>query len=63
MQGGGGHSNTQSTRVVHFGLADAASVDELTVRWIGGVTETFTGAAPNGRYRLVEGSGAAVATP
>ena len=59
VEGGGGHSNTQQTRVVHFGLADNESIDSLTVRWIGGDTEAFTGAAPNARYRLVEGSGTA----
>ena len=58
IRGGTGHSNTQSTRVVHFGLADLETIDEVTVRWVGGGTETITGLAPNGRYRVVEGSGA-----
>ena len=43
--------------VVHFGLADETSIDEVTVRWVGGGTETITGLAPNGRCRVVEGSG------
>jgi hypothetical protein len=33
----------------------------VTVRWVGGATETFTGAAANARFKLVEGSGKAVA--
>jgi hypothetical protein len=53
----------QSSHWLHFGLDDAAAVDEVTVRWLGGATETFTGAAPGGRYRLVEGTGAASALP
>jgi hypothetical protein len=59
VQGGGGHSNTQSTRVVHFGLGGAAAIESVTVRWMGGTTETFAGAAAGGRWRLVEGTGAA----
>ncbi len=60
VRGGGGHSNNQSSRVVHFGLADLETIDEVTVRWVGGVEETISGLAPNGRYRVVEGSGAGV---
>ncbi len=60
VKGGGGHSNTQSTRVVHFGLADEQDIDAVTVRWVGGDTETIEGLAPNGRYRVVEGSGTGV---
>ena len=57
VRGGGGHSNTQSTRVVHFGLADLDAIDEVTVRWVGGDTEVIGGLEPRGRYRVVEGSG------
>jgi hypothetical protein len=57
VRGGTGHSNTQSTRVVHFGLADVETIDEVTVRWVGGGTETIGGLAPNGRYRVIEGTG------
>jgi len=59
VRGGGGHSNAQSSAVVHFGLGTETAVGSLTVRWAGGGTETFTGVAPGGRYLLVEGSGAA----
>ncbi len=57
IRGGGGHSNTQNSRVVHFGLAQHTAVDELTVRWVGGATETITGCTPGARQRIVEGSG------
>ncbi|MBN1945978.1 MAG: VCBS repeat-containing protein [Bradymonadales bacterium] len=57
IKGGGGHSNTQSTRVVHFGLDQLEIIDQVTVRWVGGDTETITGLQPNGRYLVVEGSG------
>ena len=57
VKGGGGHSNTQSTRIVHFGLADETSLDQVTVRWPNGTEESIAGLAPNGRYRVEEGSG------
>jgi len=63
VKGGGGHSNTQSTQVVHFGLGEAAAVDSLRVRWVGGAWEEFAGVQPRGRYLLVEGSGAAEPLP
>jgi hypothetical protein len=56
VHGGGGRAN-QGSRVVHFGLGGESDIDEATVRWVGGATETITGLAPNGRYRVVEGSG------
>ena len=56
VRAGGGH-NAQSDRIVHFGLGDNTAIDEVTVRWVGGSTETITGLAPNGRYRVIEGSG------
>ena len=60
VKGGGGHSNQQSTLVVHFGLADETAIDEVTVRWAGGELEAITGLEPGGRYRVVEGSGTGV---
>jgi hypothetical protein len=35
----------------------------VTVRWLGGAVETFTGVSPKGRYKLVEGAGTAVMVP
>jgi hypothetical protein len=43
----------------HFGLGDAAKVEAIQVRWPSGAEEKFPGVAANGRYLLVEGSGAA----
>jgi len=57
VQGGGGHSNTQHSRIVHFGLAQNTEIDEVTVRWVGGDTETISGIEPNHRYLVVEGTG------
>jgi len=51
----------QSSKRLHFGLGAAASVDGVTVRWPNGDQERFTGLEVNGRYRLVQGSGAAEA--
>jgi hypothetical protein len=58
VRDGGGHGNAQQTHWLHFGLGDAA-VDSVEVRWppLGGkpgATETFTGVAARGRYRIVE---------
>ncbi len=61
VEGGGGHSNTQSTMVVHFGLGSATAIDEVTVRWPAGAEETITGLAPEGRFLVVEGSGTGTA--
>ena len=41
---------------VHFGLGSTSQVDEVTVRWIGGRTETFNALAANGVYILKAGS-------
>lgn len=49
----------QSSRWLHFGLASAATIDSVTVRWPNGDREAFTGFAVGSRYLLVEGSGAA----
>ncbi len=61
VEGGGHHFNTQNSLVVHFGLADLTTIDEVTVRWVGGSTETITGITPGQRWLVVEGSGTGVA--
>jgi hypothetical protein len=63
VEGGGGHWNIQESRLVHFGLDEATAIDSLAVRWPNGTSETISGAAPGGRYRIVEGSGTAVRLP
>jgi hypothetical protein len=60
VKGGGGHGNTQQTRIVQFGLGSGTAIDSLTVRWVGGATETITGLAADHRFRVVEGSGTGV---
>lgn len=55
-----GHQNNQRPRAVHFGLGDATEIESLSVRWVGGATETFAGVTPDGRFHLVEGTGAAI---
>ena len=57
--GGGGHANVQQPRTIHFGLGSATKIDTLTVSWPGGKTETITGAAPRGKYKILEGTGVA----
>ena len=59
VKGGGRHMNAQDSLVVHFGLAELETVDEITVRWVGGGTESIDGISPNTRYHVVEGSGTA----
>ena len=61
VRGGAGLGSTQHAHRVHFGLGEAATVDSMTVRWVGGRDEAFTGVGVDGRYRVVEGAGAAVA--
>jgi hypothetical protein len=58
VRGGGGH-NVQGPLMLHFGLGTASSVDEVRVRWVGGGSESVSGVAPGGRYRIIEGSGTA----
>ena len=51
-----GHSHMgQNVATAHFGLADAAAVDSLTVRWPGGAVQTLTDVEPNQRIRIVDG--------
>ena len=62
VKGGGGHSNTQGSRWVHFGLGDRDRIDRVTVDWVGdgtGEAKEIGGIAPRGRWRIVEGAGQA----
>ncbi|MFO0588458.1 MAG: FG-GAP-like repeat-containing protein [Polyangiaceae bacterium] len=63
VRDGGGHGGAQQTHWIHFGLGASASIDEITVRWVGGATEKFTGVTPKGRFKLVEGAGVAAPMP
>lgn len=65
---GGGIAVGLCSRVVHFGLAKNTTIDQLKVRWVQGTTanaapeEVISGAAPNGIYSIVQGTGAATKT-
>jgi hypothetical protein len=56
----GATSSHQHSKTVHVGLGASTAIDTLTVHWPGGVTETIAAPAPDKRYRIVEGSGAAI---
>jgi len=49
----------QSSKTIHFGLGANDQIERVDVRWPSGLSETFTGVSPNGRWRIVEGTGAA----
>lgn len=63
VRDGGGHGGAQQTHWLRFGPGSAAAVDTLTVRWVGGETETITGVTRRGQYRIVQDSGVAVKVP
>jgi len=52
---------SQSTRWAVFGLGTSADDADVVVRWPGGASEEFRGLRAGGRYRIVQGSGQAVA--
>jgi hypothetical protein len=55
----GALANRQASRWVHVGLGDAASIDEVSVRWPDGTMEAFTGVAAGARWQLDRGTGRA----
>ncbi len=59
VQVGGGSFNQQRPLTVHLGLGASTEIESVTVHWVGGATETFTGVTADARLVLVEGSGAA----
>ena len=59
VKAGEGHSNTQASHVVHFGLGDNETIEEVVVRWVGGATETITDVAVDGRYVIQEAAASA----
>lgn len=59
---------SQSSKWMHFGLGSTDKIERVVVRWPSaagytGETETFTGIAADGRYRLVQGSANAELLP
>jgi hypothetical protein len=58
VRSSGGHSTNQTTRIVHFGLADNTSIDSLEIRWPAGAgSEIISGLEVDHRYRIEQGSG------
>jgi hypothetical protein len=55
VRGGGSYASQNDLRV-HFGLAGAAAVDRVEVRWPNGLEETWRGVAANRIVELVEGT-------
>jgi hypothetical protein len=56
VRGGGSYSSQNDLRV-HFGLAEAAKVERLEVRWPGGLEEEWADVAGDRIITLKEGSG------
>ena len=54
VNGGNGFAS-QSTRRIHFGLADAREVERLEIQWPSGSKQTFTRLETDRIYRIVEG--------
>lgn len=54
-QNGGYHRWSQSSQVVHFGLASNNTVD-ITIEWPSGEVDTFTNVSANTLYEAVEGA-------
>jgi thiol-disulfide isomerase/thioredoxin len=50
---------SQSSKWMHFGLGEAAAIEQLTVRWPDGKQETISNLDINRRYRIVQDSGRA----
>lgn len=53
----------QSSKWLHFGLGEEEAIEEVTVRWPDGLTESFGPVVADGRYRLTEGSGSSLEIP
>jgi len=57
MGGGYGHFGMQNEVVIQAGLGDACTVDEVTVTWPGGATDTWTDVPANYQVTLEQGGG------
>lgn len=51
---GGSSYYSQNSGVLHFGLGDVASVDEVTVQWPSGIVQSVSKATVDGTLRVVE---------
>ena len=62
-QNGGYHRWSQNHKRVHFGLADHAQLDEVTITWPSGLVETYTNLAADTLYTVTEGEGLQAVAP
>jgi hypothetical protein len=53
IEGGSSHLS-QNTTIAHFGLGDVDEVESVTVRWLGGKTQTLNNIAANQRIKITE---------
>ncbi|WP_419915001.1 CRTAC1 family protein [Hoeflea sp.] len=56
-QTGGVRSGVQDSKILHFGLGDAKTVDEIIVQWPNGSVELFGPVEADAQYELVQGDG------
>ena len=56
IDGGSSHLSQNST-IAHFGLGDAEKVESITVKWVGGKTQTLTDVAANQMITIKEEAG------
>lgn len=52
---GGSGWFSQNSSIVHFGLNDSETVDEIEIRWPSGLVETFNNTQANNLLKIVEG--------
>ncbi len=57
LRSAGNGFQAQSEGTLHFGLAQATRIDELTVQWPSGLTEKFSDLPADRLLRIVEGEG------
>jgi Tfp pilus assembly protein PilF len=50
---------SQHSRVLHFGLGAATTIESVEVHWLAGGTQSFGGLEVDGRWRLTEGEASA----
>lgn len=57
IDGGGASHISQNSTIAHFGLGDAATIDEITVTWTGGNRQTLTNQPVNILLTITETEG------
>ncbi len=56
VRGGGGYNSSNDTRL-HFGLAEAAMMSKIEVRWPSGLSQEFRNVSADAIYEIDEGQG------